>query len=91
MTRSARSYERWKLRRSRIASSPEDQSAVATFFAIFRSHQPRLPGPSISTERIGPPSRMRRRSFRTTEGFSPTMSPHHGWLRNAFRRNAMTG
>ena len=59
---------RWKLRRSRIASSPDDHSAAATFLATLRSHQPRLPPPSMSSERSGPlvanPLPQRRRDVR---------------------------
>ena len=61
---------RWKLRRSRMASSPLDHKAAATRLATLRSHQPLLPRPSISAERNGPSSRMRRRSSRATFGCS---------------------
>ena len=42
---------RWKFFRSRMASSPEDHSAVATFLATLRSHHPLLPRRLVDVRR----------------------------------------
>ena len=46
---------------------------------------------SMSTERMGPASRMRWRRFRVTSGCLSTRVLHRGWLRYSRRRNSNTG
>lgn len=77
--------------RSRIARSPDDQSAAATRFATLPFHHPAPRRPSRSLARKPPSSRARRIRSSASARFGPITSPHQGCLRNRSRRNANAG